>query len=255
MVSALEIIDAYLHCGLRKFRPIEEIEGVMQFAGVSRAVIVQHLGEFDNSYIEGIVRQSSDRFAGVCLVDHTSPDAQKDLARYAASGLFKGVRLTVDTLNTAPAIWHAAANLGMVLVLYAPEGLGNCIDSLRAFLDSHKCCKIVLTHLGNPNVRESPEYGAYRSIFELAGYPGVYYQVSGMKMLCRYPHEPLYPLIAEAARRFGASRLIWGSNYPVVGDQQGYVSDLRLLLDGKLPVPGKAIPAISGGNARILWFE
>ena len=69
-----------------------------------------------------------------------------------------------------------------------------------------------------------------------------------------YPHEPLYPLLAEAAARFGGARLLWGSNYPVVGDEQDYRNDLQLLLDEKLPFPDTDIPAIAGGNARSLWF-
>jgi len=70
-----------------------------------------------------------------------------------------------------------------------------------------------------------------------------------------YPHEPLYPLLAEAAARFGGARVLWGSNYPVVGETQDYLADLRQLLDGKLPFPEADIPAIAGGNARRLWLE
>jgi predicted TIM-barrel fold metal-dependent hydrolase len=65
-----------------------------------------------------------------------------------------------------------------------------------------------------------------------------------MKIFCPYPHTLLYPLLAEASERFGTSRLVWGSNYPVVGDEQDYASDLRLLLDGRLPLPDEAIAAI-----------
>ena len=75
-----------------------------------------------------------------------------------------------------------------------------------------------------------------------------------MKMFCPYPHEELYPLMSEAAAAFGTSRLIWGSNYPVVGDKNDYVADLKLLLEGRLSIPKEAIPLIAGANARALWF-
>ena len=248
----MEIIDSYTHCGLSKYKPIGDVEDAMKFAGVSRAVLVQHLGEFDNSYIESIVKEQRERFAGVCLVDHESPDAEDQLARLADGGNFKGVRFTVDTLDAAPRLWDTAAGLGMVLVLYAPDGMANHVASLREFLDRHNDCRMVLTHLGNPSVDGAPE--SEQSVLTLAEYPGVYFQVSGMKMFCPYPHEPLYPLVAEAAARFGGKRLLWGSNYPVVGDRQDYRGDLQLLLDGKLPVPDADIPAIAGGNALSLWF-
>ena len=52
----MEIVDAYTHCGLRKYHPIEKIRHVMNLADVARAVLVQHLGEFDNSYIGNMVK-------------------------------------------------------------------------------------------------------------------------------------------------------------------------------------------------------
>jgi predicted TIM-barrel fold metal-dependent hydrolase len=76
-----------------------------------------------------------------------------------------------------------------------------------------------------------------------------------MKMFCPYPHEPLYPLIAQAIDAFGANRILWGSNYPVVGTVEDYTADLRLLLDDRLPVPGEAIAKIAGENAVRLWFN
>jgi predicted TIM-barrel fold metal-dependent hydrolase len=61
-------------------------------------------------------------------------------------------------------------------------------------------------------------------------------------------------LIAEALDKFGLARLIWGSNYPVVGTRADYQADMHLLLDGSLPIPTIAIPQIAGENARRLWF-
>ena len=250
----MEIIDAYVHSGMHKFQPIEAVADVMESAGVLRAVIVQHLGEFDNSYIGGIVKAHPEKFAGVCLVDHSAPNAADALEHCADSGHFKGVRFAADTLQSAPDLWCKAVELGLVVVLYAPDGVATITDSLRAFLDGHPGCRLVLSHMGNPDVQEAPRFRAYRKVNSLADYPGVYYQVSGMKMFCPYPHEELYPLISEAAAAFGTSNLIWGSNYPVVGDKNDYVNDLRLLLEERLPIPKEAVPLIAGANARALWF-
>ena len=76
-----------------------------------------------------------------------------------------------------------------------------------------------------------------------------------MKMFCPHPHEALYPLIEQAVAAFGPQRILWGSNYPVVGSQEDYTADLRLLLDGGLPVPREAIGQIAGENAKRLWFD
>ncbi len=51
----MDIIDAYAHCGIRKYKPYEELDAAMKAGGVSKCVICQHRGEYDHSYIESIV--------------------------------------------------------------------------------------------------------------------------------------------------------------------------------------------------------
>lgn len=251
----MEIIDSYIHCGLGKYQPIENVRQVIKQAGVKRAVIVQHLGEFDNSYIGNIVDGDPEHFAGVCLVDHTLAESCGILQSLVLSQGFKGVRLTTETLTSVPGLWKTAVELKLIIVLYAPQGIANFVNPLRVFLDANPECQLVLTHMGNPDIREAPYFKMYREIFMLAKYPCVYYQISGMKMFYPYPHEELYPIVTEAVECFGTSRLLWGSNYPVVGDEQDYIKDLHLLLDGRLPVPESAIADIVGGNAGKLWFS
>lgn len=251
----MELIDGYTHCGLSKYEPIEQVRRVMETASVRRAVLVQHLGEFDNSYLESIVAGDPQRFAGVCLVSHTEPDAADKIAQLAEAGHFKGLRVPADP---EPALWllvSAAAALELIVVLYAPQGVSRLVRPLMQVLDRHPRLRLVITHLGNPDLADAPHFETYRDVFRLAKYPGVYFQISGMKMFCTYPHEPLYGLIAEALAHFGPERLCWGSNYPVVGDQRDYLADLELLLNGKLPLPQEAIPLVAGENARRLWFD
>ena len=42
-----QIVDAYSHCGISKYRPVENVQDIMRRNGVARAVLVQHLGEYD----------------------------------------------------------------------------------------------------------------------------------------------------------------------------------------------------------------
>ena len=251
----MEIVDAYTHCGITKYEPIEQVRRVMGAAGVKRAVLAQHMGEFDNTYIDGVVASDSEYFVGVCMVDHTRPDAASELRTIAQSGHFKGIRLTADSIDSGISCWKTAADLGLTIVLYAPNGLSVFMNAIVAFLGSRPKCNIVLTHLGTPMLDQDPDFKKYGKVFQLSDFDNVYYQVSGMKMFCPFPYAPLYSQLEEATKTFGTSRLLWGSNYPVVGDQQDYVNDLRLLLDNKLPFPKSAISDIAGGNARKLWFS
>ena len=251
----MEIVDAYTHCGLSKYEPIEKVREVMAASGVSRAVLVQHLGEFDSSYIEDTVAADPQHLAGVCLVNHESVDAVPTLERLAARGYCRGVRLTTQACTARPEVLRAASELGLTIVLFAPDGMGDFLPELLEFLEGRPDSQLVLTHLGTPDLSEEPPLRTAREALRLAEYPGTYLQVSGMKMYCPWPHEPLHDLIADGFERFGGARLCWGSNYPVVGGKEDYLRDLRLLLDGRLPVPKEAVAAIAGGNADRLWFD
>jgi L-fuconolactonase len=251
----MEIVDAYSHCGLSKYEPIEKVRATMAAAGVARAVLVQHLGEFDNSYIGSVVESDHDHFAGVLLVDHRAADAIETTERWMASGHFQGIRLTAEAISECPALLSTAANLGLVIVLYAPDGIGPITKPLEKELQLAPFTRLVITHLGNPKLDNGNVTDSARDVFRLAQFANVYLQLSGMKMFCPFPHEPLYPLIADAFTHFGPGRMLWGSNYPVVGTQADYIADLQLLVDGKLPIPPEAIPKIAGENAERLWFN
>jgi L-fuconolactonase len=251
----MEIIDAYAHCGLSKYEPIEKVREVMAAGGVSRAVLVQHLGEFDNSYIGSVVASDPEHFAGVLLVDHTAKNFPGTLAEWVASRRFQGLRLTADALLTNPDLFALASDLGLAIVLYAPQGIRPILPHLERALDRAPFTRLVIAHLGNPTLIESKFDEGANAVLELARFSNAYFQLSGMKMFCAPPHEALYPLIERAVAAFGPRRILWGSNYPVVGSQQDYTADLRLLLDGGLPVPREAIDQIAGENAKRLWFE
>lgn len=250
----MQITDAYTHCGLSKYEPIEGVKATMQSAGVTRAVMAQHLGEYDNRYIGQIAADDPDHFAAVGMVDHASPDCAEELRRLARAGQIKGVRLIADVFETLPQLPAAAAESGVIIVLYPPKGMTACMAGLRRFFEAYPDARLVITHLGTPDPAGAPDFEKEQAVFELAKYPGVYYQVSGMKMYCAYPHEVLYPLIETACERFGPRRLCWGSNYPVVGGENDYIADLKLLLDGRLPIPEEAIELVAGENAGRLWF-
>ncbi len=250
----MEIVDAYTHCGVSKYQPIERVRAVMDAAGVGRAVLVQHLGEFDNNYLQRVVASDPDRYAGVCLVDDKSAERIANLEALARSGGFKGVRMVAEACLAASDLFRAAVDSGLVIVLYAPNGIAPIAEALERLLDDRPSARLVLTHLGNPDPTDAPAFTKYQKVWRLARFPQVHLQVSGMKMFCPYPHAPLHGLIHQALNHFGAARLIWGSNFPVVGDQEDYMKDLHLLLDGVLPIPKESIEQIAGSNALRLWW-
>src|SRR5207244_3974538 len=87
------VIDAYAHCGVSKYLPVEQVRSVMDGAGIERAVLCQHLGEYDNTYLESVVRAEPDRFTAVALVDGIADGWRRELEAVAETGAFRGLRL------------------------------------------------------------------------------------------------------------------------------------------------------------------
>jgi predicted TIM-barrel fold metal-dependent hydrolase len=165
------------------------------------------------------------------------------------------LRLTAEALLAKPDLLALASDLGLAIVLYAPQGIRPILPQLERALESVPFTRLVITHLGNPTLIGSKLDEGGDAVLELARFSNAYFQLSGMKMFCAHPHEGLYPLIEQAVATFGPRRMIWGSNYPVGGSREDYRADLQLLLDGGLPVPREAIDQIAGDNAKRLWFD
>lgn len=246
------IIDAYTHCGQEKFRPLPDVQQMMAVAGISGAVLAQHLGQYDNSYIAQCVRTAPNVLAGVAMIDATAPSSAQALDEVIGSGAFRGLRMTAAMLAEAPAIASAALEAGLHLVLYCPDGT----EAIRGVLPglAHASGRIVITHLGSPVVADGRLVRG-QEILELAADDRVMVTLSGAGMACEPPHLAVRPLVQAIVSALGAERIMWASNFPVVGDAEAVRDDLRLLLENAWDLPAHAIPLIAGAVAAHTWFS
>ena len=93
-------------------------------------------------------------------------------------------------------------------------------------------------HLGCRMEDTTPPYDLFRRVLALAEYPNMFMKVPGLGEICprptRFPRpadplENIPPVIEMAMDAFGASRLMWGSDYPHVAEREGYGNCIRLL--------------------------
>lgn len=248
------ITDAYGHCGLRKYLPIADVKRITDRHGVARANLVQHMGEFDNRYIASIVREEPERFSGVFLVDIDAPDAPAAIERWASTGHFRGMRMPAETILTHLPLWQKAADLGLHLVASAPfpEAPARAITRFAA---ANPANSLQLTHLGLPQVDESPGFPSLAPVLSMASQPNIHVQISGMHQRGKPPYTALVPAIRQIWEAFGESQLVYGSNFPVMETDQVYELEIHLLRSGRLGIPESAAPAVMDANARRLWFD
>ena len=237
----------------------------MDRCGVERAVLIQLLGQFDNDYQQACLLRFPGRFASVVAVDPARADAVQTLERLADSGA-AGVRLRSNARSPGSdplAIWRRAESLALVV---------SCAGPAQSFLSSEfeelvgglPRLPIILEHLGGlarPDVGDISE--AAPRVMALWRHPRVYLKVPGLGQLA--PRAPslghTMPLdaskaaiVRQALEAFGAQRLMWGSDFPVVASREGYANALTWMREALADAPAGERDLVFGDAAlRLFW--
>jgi L-fuconolactonase len=156
------------------------------------------------------------------------PDVLRGLATVAAAGLVFDLVIRADQL---PAAARAAAT----------------VADLRFVLD----------HLGKPRIDEGRAgLARWRGPFEaLAGHDNVACKLSGLVTEAG-PHwtvEALRPFVEVAVHAFGASRLMFGSDWPVCLLAASYREVLAGLRQALPALPAPDLDAVFGGTAQRIY--
>ena len=93
-----------------------------------------------------------------------------------------------------------------------------------------------------------------KDVWPLAGRPNVSIQISGMHQFAKPPYTELRPAVEKLWREFGTSRLLYASNFPVMGDTATYLKEIELLRSGELGIPPSAAALVMRENANRMWF-
>lgn len=231
------MIDAYAHCGIRKYKPYEELDAAMRAGGISKCVICEHRGEFDHSYIESIVVREPERFRGVFLVDLNKPNAIDDVTHWATRKpkAFHGIRLQAESLGTHRKLWLWAAELGLNFVVDGDLDAG--VPLLDQFAREMPKARIQLTHLAQQ-----------KDVSRLAARPNVHVQISGMHQFDKPPYPKMRALVNELRNEFGEERLLYASNFPVMVERSVYLQEIEWVQNVV-----KSAQRVMHDNAARLW--
>jgi predicted TIM-barrel fold metal-dependent hydrolase len=209
-----------------KERPVtpEGLIAAMDEAGVDKAAIVQSSTcyGYDNSYVVDSIGAFPSRFTGVASVDMLQADAPDRIRHWVNRGI-TGLRLftggstaafdpsTLDDRRSFPT-WDLCGELGLSMCIQTdPVGLAQVAGLAKRFPK----VRIVLDHLGRPDVSDGPPYKRASSLFGLAPFETIFLKLTprifGDVRRGDASAETFFPLLVEA---FGSNRLAWGSNFP-----------------------------------------
>lgn len=226
-------------------------------AGVDAAILVQAHGAYgsDNSYVLDALQTAPERVVGVVIVDPDDPDPAAKLRELAAVPGCHGVRLF--GIGPVPpawfdgdvgrALWDTAidVDLRIVATLLAPD-----LARLATMLARHPGVPVVLDHCGFPDVREAPSFPGLEPVLALAEHAGLHLKVTSHVLEAAGADAPA--LVARLCDRFGAERLVWGSDYPQTHDRT-YPELVDLGRDACAALRDSDRARVMGGNAVRLW--
>lgn len=196
---------------------VEQLLGLMDDAGVDRAVLVQPMSAYtyDNSYTADSAAAHPDRLTSVCIVDVDDDGAPDRLEYWVKERGMAGVRLF--TLTDPVATWlgepRAAAVIERAAHLDASVSvmcLADQLPRLRRTLEQFPDVPITLDHCAF----DPP------AVMELADYRNLHLKVTTtmLDMTAERGDDPA-DLVVALVDRFGADRLTWGSDFSQTHDR------------------------------------
>jgi predicted TIM-barrel fold metal-dependent hydrolase len=203
--------------------PIENEVDEMRDFGLRYAVLInpRYFG-WDNSYISYSLQRHPDLFVAHGLMDPAGPDLPARLRYWVRERGFQGMRFSPiyhpnsSWLNSKEhyPLWREAERLGAVFNFYIlPQQMPMLEDMAGRFPG----VKIVIDHLGKPDLRASDPWAEFRKMFRLKRFPQVWVSASEpyeLSLSKQYPYRDTYPFFKAVYEEFGARQLIWGTGYP-----------------------------------------
>ncbi|MBL8570692.1 MAG: amidohydrolase family protein [Phreatobacter sp.] len=194
--------------------------------------------------------------------DLAAPDASSVIAELARDPLLVGLRPMVQDLPDDDFLADIA--LGPALRTMVRHGLvfdalvlPRHLSRLLVLAERHPDLAIVIDHGAKPFIRDGTIDPWRADMAALAALPNVACKLSGLVTEARdnWSASDLEPYVRHLVDAFGASRLIWGSDWPVVNRAGGYDAWHRAAeaLTSSLAATGQA--AIFGGNAARTYLR
>jgi predicted TIM-barrel fold metal-dependent hydrolase len=233
----------------------DSLLAAMDQHGVAHAILVQPSAYGrDHRFLLDTVHRHPDRFLPVGLVD---PADSADSA-IAASLVHDGcvglrVNLSLDlhraTVQADASGWESLAGLGVPICLRATPAHHELVMRILA---RHRELSIVIDHLGLPE--PDRQAVAIERFTDLAGFEGCYLKIAGLVRLsaASAPYRDVWPLVEAAVRVFGASRLVWGSDFPATDPAIGYLAPIQAM-ECMSFIRETDRKQMMAGTARELW--
>jgi L-fuconolactonase len=239
-----------------------DLRPLLAQTGVDATILVQAAPTPDETdYMLEIARATPWVLGVVGWVDLEAPDAADAIRRRARDPLFLGVRPMLQDITDPD--WILRPALAPALDAIAAEGLvfdalilSHQIGTITELAGRHPQLSIVLDHAAKPKLGNADAMAAWaRAITGLAARPNVTCKVSGLLTEVQQGGEKhdVVRAIGMLFELFGAARLLWGSDWPVLTLKGDYQDWFELAREAVAARDSSAVRAVMGGNALRIY--
>lgn len=237
-----------------------ELEPLLQTAGIDKTVIVQAMNSYaDTDYMLRTAASYEWVGAVVGWVPLNVPDvADEKLKHYAQNPYFKGVRHLIHEEKDPDWVVRdsvieglkvlASWNMTFDVVAVFPDHLRH----VPYIAEKVPNLRMVIDHLAKPPIKDKVMGQWAQQFARAAEYPNVYAKISGLNTAADWDHwtaDDIAPYIEYAMDKFGAERLMFGSDWPVANLAGDYAKVWRETNKAIARYSAKEIEAILGGTA------
>ena len=240
----------------------DDLRPLLQASGVDATILVQAAPtSAETDYMLAIARRTSWVVGVVGWIGLDAPGAVDQVRRRAQDTLFLGVRPMLQDISQPD--WILRRELEPAINAIAAEGLvfdalikSHQIGVIAELAARHPQLSIVLDHGAKPGLGDGEAMAAWRAgLAKLSAHPNVTCKLSGL--LTELPPGAGTRHVKDAADvlfdLFGAERLIWGSDWPVLALAGDYRDWFELAHEAKAARQSSAARAVMGANALRIY--
>ena len=238
-----------------------DLAPLLERHAVAATVLVQSMDDEDETRrLLGFAQRHDFIAAVVGWTDLKAPAAPVRIAALAAHAKLRGLRPMLQSLDDDgwiddPALAPAVAAMQLHRLSFDALVLPRHLPALLAFAERFPALPIVIDHCAKPGIAQGTMEPWCTDIARLAALPQVHCKLSGLVTEARpdWQRTDLQPYVRHVLDVFGPSRVIWGSDWPVLNlasDYAGWIAASEAALS-HLDAPARA--AIFGLNARSFY--
>ncbi len=246
----------------RDFGP-DDLGPLLSAAGVRQTVLVQATPTVaETQFLLNLAARTPFVAGVVGWVDLTAPDAIATIDALRRDSMLKGLRPMLQSIQDTdwilqPAAEAALRHMAAVGLRFDALIQPRHLDAMARLARRHPDLAIVIDHLAKPRMGQGilPDAAWLDGMTALAELPNVWCKLSGMitEIGPGWQPEELGAHAAHVLARFGASRVMWGSDWPVVnlaGNYADWLSMARRLTSGLSPAEASMV---FEGTARAFY--